>query len=837
VTPPEQDPQSRGTGAAPRAPLPDPVPVPAPVPVAAPPPAAPPGPLATGAAAAQELPALRVADQLEARMRMPADLLRCVIACVEIALLAALALVGVKVDVVGAADRAQALLGFLAVAVSVVTLLVLPLALAVRTLLNRQLRRLAEAVLAGCVTIAAVTVTNLVLRLPFAADLYGALVRSPHPGHPAPLDAELAAVVSYITVIGLSGRSRWRSAFWLAIGFDALVILAHRPTTLFALLITLLAGSAIGSGLRYAVGSTSGRPSAEQIAAALGPVAAPVAEIRRVFSAPAEIRRYAATLRGGGRLDITVFDRDQQTADALYRLYRRLRLQTQVSRSAPLTVERAVERQALLTYAAEDAGVLVPRLRAVIRVGPEAAVLANEHQGGTTLAEQASRPSDEQLRKVWDAVLRLHSRRVTHRMLTADRILFTGGPGGEVVLLEPGNGDVAATDLQLRLDLVQLLAELALLVGPDRAVSIALEKIGSAELVGVVPLLQPIALHRSTRATLRRRKDVLPALRKRLQAAAPGGEAAPVQLERIRPRTVLTLVAAVVASYILVGQLAKVNLGELVRHADWDWSLVALALSVVTYLGAALSLSGFVLERLNRVRTLLAQVAGSFVTLVTPAAVGGVALNIRYLRRANVAPADAAASVGVSQVIAFAVHLLLLVVFVAVTGTSQHHALKIPGGAYIVLAALVAAVLVVLAVPGGRRLLRSRLAPALGEVIPRLLDVAQRPAKLAQGIGGALLLTTAYILCLAASVRALGGSAPIASIAVVYLTGSAIGSIVPTPGGLGAVEAALTAGLTAAGLHSATALSSVLLFRLVSFWLPVPFGWASLNYLQRRDAL
>ena len=78
---------------------------------------------------------------------------------------------------------------------------------------------------------------------------------------------------------------------------------------------------------------------------------------------------------------------------------------------------------------------------------------------------------------------------------------------------------------------------------------------------------------------------------------------------------------------------------------------------------------------------------------------------------------------------------------------------------------------------------------------------------------------------------------PIAKVGFVYLTGSALGSIIPTPGGLGAVEAALTAGLTAAGLHSAVAVSSVLLFRLLTFWLPVPVGWVALNYLERKHYL
>lgn len=132
----------------------------------------------------------------------------------------------------------------------------------------------------------------------------------------------------------------------------------------------------------------------------------------------------------------------------------------------------------------------------------------------------------------------------------------------------------------------------------------------------------------------------------------------------------------------------------------------------------------------------------------------------------------------------------------------------------------------------------SRLASAAGQVIPRLLDVAQRPAKLAEGIGGSLLLTLAYILCLASSVRAIGVAAvPVASIGVVYLTGSALGSIVPTPGGLGAVEAAMSAGLTAAGVPGPKAVTAVLLFRTVTFWLPVPAGWLAMHFLQRREVL
>jgi uncharacterized membrane protein YbhN (UPF0104 family) len=580
----------------------------------------------------------------------------------------------------------------------------------------------------------------------------------------------------------------------------------------------------------------SQRPAGEAIAAALGAAGQPVTELRRVNAAGGASRRYAAVTPGGGRLDVRVFDRDQQAAGALYRVYRLVRLRGPVSRRAPLTTDRAAERTALLTYAVEDAGVPTPRLRALLRAGPEALVLTTEEPHGTPLAELAGTLTDAQLESVWDAVLRLHAHRVTHRSLTADRILIDDA--GRVILLDPGSGDVAASDLQLRLDLSQLLAELAALVGPDRAADLALRKVGPAELVTVVPLLQPVVLARSTRSTLRRDKDVLPALRKRLLATAPqdGTEAPPVQLERIRLRTLVTLVATILAGYLLIVQLGRVNFATLLRQAAPLWMLVALGLSALTYVAAALSLSGFVPERLNFIRTMLAQLAGSFVTLVTPAAVGGAALNIRYLQRNKVQPAVAAASVGVVQVVAFVLHIVLLVVFLVITG-ARSHSLRPPTWAYFVIAGLVLAALVVAALPQGRRLLRARLAPALGQVLPRLLEVIQQPRKLAEGIGGALMLTVCYILCLDACVRAFGGSLSLTGAAVVYLTGSALGSVVPTPGGLGAVEAALAAGLTATGMAAATAVSAVLLFRLLTFWLPVPAGWAAFSYLRRRQAL
>ena len=790
--------------------------------------------------------AIQVTDRLERRIRKPIDLLRCVTSGIEIIVLAVAAVAasatttGVETDIVGASGRLHTLL-VVARPLVLFAILIIPVALAVRQLFRRQVQRLAEAVVTGVLAAVVTAVFNVALERAVAARLYDAIIMSrPGASHAAPLDPYLAGLVAYATIIGLSGRPGWRNALWLAVGVYALVHLVDLDTTVLSFLITLLVGRTIGLGVRYAAGSPSLRPSAAEIATALNGADRKVTEMARLRSAPPTpdrtgSRHYAAMTSTGDRLDVTVYDKDQQAAGAVYRLYRSVLLRGQVSRGAPQSVDRTVERRALLTYAAEDAGAPTPRLRAVVRVGPEATVLAFDHYEGTTLAERKPGVTDAELRNIWDAVQQLHEHRVTHRSLTADRILLTSDD--QVLLLDPGDGDVAASDLQVRLDVAQLLAELALYVGPARAADLALAKAGADELLAVVPLLQRAALARSTRAALRRRRDVLPALRQRLLAAVPGGEVAPVRLERIRLRSLVTLIATVAAVYLLAGELARASLGHVTRAADWRWGLIALALSAVTYVGAALELSGFVVERLNFPRTLLAQLAGSFVTLVTPAAVGGAAINIRYLQRRKIPAPVAAASVGVVQVVALVLHILMLIVFIAIAGAADKHPFRPPTWAYFVLAGLVVAAGVVLAVPAGRRLLRARVAPTLGQVLPRLLEIAQQPRKLAEGIGGALLLTLAYILCLAACVKAFHGSAAFAGIAVVYLTGSALGSIIPTPGGIGAVEAALTAGLVATGLHGTEAASAVLLFRLLTFWLPVPFGWAALTYLERNDAI
>jgi uncharacterized protein (TIRG00374 family) len=153
------------------------------------------------------------------------------------------------------------------------------------------------------------------------------------------------------------------------------------------------------------------------------------------------------------------------------------------------------------------------------------------------------------------------------------------------------------------------------------------------------------------------------------------------------------------------------------------------------------------------------------------------------------------------------------------------------------LAAIVAVVGVLFVIPATRGRISRFVWPRVRSALPRLLDAISQPLRLLVGVAGNLLLSVGYVAALLASLLALGAHPPILPVAAVYLAGNAVGSIAPTPGGLGAVEAVLSAGLTAIGIPAHEAVPAVLIFRVATFWLPIPAGWVSFTLLERSGTL
>ncbi len=780
---------------------------------------------------------------LPARIRRPADAIRFLLSVGVIALILVLAHVarqttsGLASDITHGTERAPHLLLTLAGLASGIGVLAVPVAFGVDRLIGRDGLRVAIGVLAAVVALGVSLTVDSWANAAGMRDLAWYLTWKRHGGwFPEPAHLDITPVIAYVTAVRLAGRTRWQLVTWTVVALDAVASLTAGAITPLAIVTTYVIGRAVGYGTLYAVGSPNPRPTGRAVMTALRRVGLDPVRATRTSGDHDDVRTYGAALADGRTIDVTVLDRDQQTAGLIYRLWRRARLRGTPSRTIR-SLRRSLEQESLMAYATAAAGAATPRLLATSEVGSEAALLAYEHVAGRTLADlPAEELTDELLVTVWELLGTLQRHRLAHRRLVAAGVLV--GAGGRPYLIDLGAGETAAGDLALRIDLAQLLTDVALRVGPERAVRTAAAVLGPESLATAVPLLQKVVLARSTRTALRKDKKLLSGIRERIRVLRPEIAAEPAQLDRFTPRTLVSVIAGMAGAYLLLSQLANVDVVALISHADWRWFGVGLAGSALSYLAAAFMLIGFVPERLRLSRTVLVQLAASFVKLVAPAAVGGIAVNTRYLQKAGVPAGQAAASVGASQLTGMGCHVLMIVLFGYVTGSTGAGP-ALPPSRIIITVLLAAAVLtiVVFAIGPLRRLITSRTRSLFAGVVPRLLDVLQSPKKIATGLGGTLMLTAAFVLCLDASIRAFGGSMDLATVAVVFLTGNALGSAAPTPGGLGAVEGALSLGLTLAGLPAGTATSAVLMFRLLTFWLPVLPGWAAFSHLQRNEAI
>ena len=152
-----------------------------------------------------------------------------------------------------------------------------------------------------------------------------------------------------------------------------------------------------------------------------------------------------------------------------------------------------------------------------------------------------------------------------------------------------------------------------------------------------MPLLQPLALSAGTRRAVARQDGLLTKTRAAAAAASGREDQELARIQRVRPRTLLAIAAAAGAFLYLLPQLAQVSSSwRAVQSANWAWVPLVIALSAATYLASAAGLIGAVPQRIRFWPTVLTQGASSFVNRVSPANVGGMALNARYLQKSGV---------------------------------------------------------------------------------------------------------------------------------------------------------------------------------------------------------
>jgi uncharacterized membrane protein YbhN (UPF0104 family) len=291
-------------------------------------------------------------------------------------------------------------------------------------------------------------------------------------------------------------------------------------------------------------------------------------------------------------------------------------------------------------------------------------------------------------------------------------------------------------------------------------------------------------------------------------------------------RIALTIGILAFAIHVLLPQIGELgDAFEALRTGRWHYLALAILGSACTYLTGAWTVTASIGIRLRYSRTVLAQMAGSLMAMITPAGLGWVAVTDSYLRKAGADVPAAHTATTLTILITFLSHIALLIVLIPLLPSLRLPEITLPSTQVIIEIAALALVVagVVLWVPSTRR----RILKDLAGMVRALPTVLGDPRRSMVMVLAAVAGNVAFGVALIGSVAAYGPVPSPLGVLVAYIFAATVAAISPTPGGLGAMEAALVAALTRLGIAAGPAVAAALTFRLVTFWAPLPVGaWA-----------
>lgn len=729
--------------------------------------------------------------------------------------------------IVGVLTPTQSNLVYIAYAIAI---LALPFVILLSLLVTRQWKLLGPYATAGLVAVLSLSINSNGIAAPnWHFDLSDRLntVFSQFLDDPRWI-ALLAAV---LTVSGPWQPARLRRWWWT-------LLLAFVPIHLVVSAIVparSLLGLAVGWFVGALVVLVSGTPALEV------PLAGGVQALaRRQFEVSAlTVIRPAGTgplvlsadSADGTRAVVELYGPNQRVGGAMSQLWRKITLRNDETAPLQTSMRRAVEHRALMTIAVGDLDLANTRTIALAALDRGWTMFAHTPASGVPLTNETP------VADVWHALGALHHHQISHGDLRAAELTVDGRT---VLFGGLGNSEYGASDVQLQSDVAQLLVTTTAMYGAEEAVAAAIEQFGEDTVLTASRRLTKSAMPLRLRESIPDSRAVITAARDEVKHQTGADRIQTETITRFTRNQVIQLVLLIALVYVAYPFISTVPtfFSEL-RSANWWWALLGLGVSALTYVGAAAALWASASESVSFKNLTIMQVANTFAATTTPAGVGGLALSTRFLQKAGLGALRATAAVALQQSVQVLTHVALLIFFSAAAGASADLSHFVPSSTvlYLIAGAALGVVGTFMLVPRARHWLGTSVRPRLTEVWADLVNLAREPRRLGLIVLGCAATTLGAALALWASVEAFGGSTSFVTVCVVTMIGGTLASAAPTPGGVGAVEAALIGGLAAFGLPAAVAVPSVLLYRVLTCWLPVFIGWPVMRWLTEKEMI
>ena len=663
----------------------------------------------------------------------------------------------------------------------------------------------------------------------------GLTATGPPPVYPAARVALATALIA--TAAPHLGRPIRRVGRWvIVLGSLGVVALG------ISLPLGVISGLAIGFGAaaltHLAFGSPGGLPSMDQVRAALEELGVEAVHLRAAELQPKGVAFLRAETPQGRPLIIKVYGRDAWDGQLLTSTWSYLWYRDE---APALTISRRqqVEHEAFVTLLAERSGVPVLPVIAAGVAGARDGVLVLEAEGRPIRELAPAEVTDGLLADLWRAMSAMQEAGIAHGGVDGQRLIVADDGSARIGDFQAASASAAPQALLA--DRARLLVTTALITDDDRWAAAALNGIGAEGLTEVLPYIQPAALSRFTRRSLKDAGHDLDSIRDRASGAA-GTE--PPKLEPLRRVTVgslLTIALLLLAAYFVFTAISNVGIDQVVKElqqADTAWLWAGLVVVPFVPVAQAFGTLGATTLPVRLGPVIALEYAIQFIALAVPSSAARVAVNVRFFQRQG-APAAQALTIGlIDSVFGFVVQVILLITIVfsgLVTLDLSLDGLDVdPTGKILVLVGVlvVVAVVVALTVPKIRRPIAARFAEARPA-----LAVIRSPIKLAGLLGGNFVAQFLLALVLGATVRAFGQSATLAELLLTNTLVSLFAGVMPIPGGIGVSEAAIAFCLTAIGIPSSTAAAIALVYRLLTFYLPPIWGGFGMRWLRKQAYL
>jgi uncharacterized protein (TIRG00374 family) len=734
-------------------------------------------------------------------------------------------------EIVGVLTPTQSNLVYLAYGFAIVAL---PFLILIGLIVARKWKLLGAYAAAGIIAVLALSITGDGIAAPrWHLELSERLDTVPSQFLDDP--RWIAMLAAVLTVSGPWLSARWRRWWWtLLLAFVPIHLVVSAVVPARSLL-GLAAGWFVGALVVWIVGTPALEVPLDGAVRALArrgllvtglTVARPAGPGPLVLSATSDEPELAAV--------VELYGPNQRSGGALSQLWRKLRLRGSETPPLLASMRRAVEHRALMAIAIGDLGVANASTMAVAALDRGWTLFAHSPTRGTPINGCAEATP---VARVWESLRTLHAHQISHGDLRSTEITVDDG---KVLFGGFGNSEYGATDAQLQSDIAQLLVTTTAAYDPGSAVGAAIDAFDKDTVLTASRRLTKSAVPPAIRESVADADTVISAVRQEVMRQTGTAEIQAETITRFTRGQIIQLVLLVALVYVAYPFISTVPtfFSEL-RTANWWWALLGLAVSALKYVGAAAALwacaDGFVSFR----NLAIMQVANTFAATTTPAGVGGLALSTRFLQKGGLGALRATTAVALQQSVQVITHVALLIFFSAVVGASADLSHFVPSATVLYLIAGLALGLIgaFLVVPKLRRWLGTAVRPRLNEVIGDLIELAREPKRLALIVLGCAANTLGAALALWASIAAFGGDTSFVTVTVVTMVGGTLASAAPTPGGVGAVEAALIGGLAAFGVPAAIAVPSVLLYRVLTCWLPVFVGWPIMRWLTKKEMI